>query len=207
MRRLSAPRRLAILAVLSATLLACPRPPPPPADGGTPVVTPSSWISTARVVIQGVHWVLPAIDGIVSLFPDSTIPAQVKAIVHQSITLVTSPDGTLHAFEEACNIYETRGGDACPAYAAAGLLTRSLMGIASTLAQAGFSIGIDVENLVADLGAIADLLIPACQHDAGFASVGASYRTELDGLRAVAQAHGNHGALDLSSWAASHPRP
>lgn len=180
-------RRLSFFVVLLAfftlSVPACPRP-HPVTDGG--VSTPVSWVDTARQVSATLAWTLPALTVVVALLP---IPVEIKAAIDRAIDVVR---GVIPRFESAINVYITRGGgeSPCEANAAAGALTDALVGIAQELGIAGWALAPEIDLLVSSLGGIADELLPACNRDAGFLRVGASYRTRLNAIPAAARARG-----------------
>lgn len=165
--------RALLLALLCAVSLGCT--PTPPVDGGT-AVTPSGWTSTARVVLDTLRWAVPAARAIT----DAVLTDPARAQVGRAL------DATGEAARElgaAVDAYELRGGDRCAAHAAVGGLHRALVGLARVLADNGIALGTTLERVVDGVASIADALVPACDRDAGWSSVGDRANAEL---RAIA---------------------
>ena len=186
---MTTPRSRVLPALLSLALLqpACPRP-VPPSDGG-PVAQPTRWTDTAHTVLDILHWTLPAAKFAVGLLPLTPIArAEVQRVLD---TLVTT---SVPGLEDAVRTYEVRGGNdatsRCQAYAASGATTTALLTVARTLAEQGFALGTDLEQVLTGLGALADDLAPACDRDAGWVSESRTTRTALAALASNAQQRG-----------------
>ena len=168
------PRRpllaLLALAVMVAVGIGCPGP-STPIDGG-PVVTPTGWTSTARVILGTLAWAVPAARAIT----DVLVPEPERAIVARALGGVGAAALELQA---AVDTYDLRGGDRCVAHAAVGGLHRALIGLARVLADAGLALGNTLERVVDGAGSIADALVPVCEPDAGWANTGDRLNREL----------------------------
>lgn len=168
-----------IVATLAGALLAgCPGP-VVPVDGG-PAVTPSSWTSTARVVLTTLRWAVPAARAIT----DVTVSEPARTQVARALDATAAAAGEM---ERAVDAYELRGGDRCAAHAAVGGLHRALAGLARVLADSGIALGTTLERVVDGVASIADALVPSCAPDAGWSSAGDRANAEL---RAIREAHG-----------------
>jgi hypothetical protein len=86
--------------------------------------------------------------------------------------------------------YEARGGDRCVAYAATGAAIVTLHELAQVLADNGIALGVPLARVVDLVASVADTLIPACQSDAGFASVGGRSDATLRAIETAARARG-----------------
>lgn len=171
-----------LVATLAGALLtACPGP-VTPVDGG-PAVTPSSWASTARVVITTLRWALPAVRAITDL----TVAEPGRTQVARALDAAAQATDRLHG---AVDAYEARGGDRCAARAAVGGLQVALVGVAQVLADNGVALGTTLERIVDAVASIADALIPACDADAGWASAGDGANARLRAIAEGARARG-----------------
>lgn len=160
-----------IAATLAGALLAgCPGP-VVPVDGG-PAVTPSSWTSTARVVLTTLRWAVPAARAIT----DVTVSEPARTQVARALDATAAAAGEM---ERAVDAYEMRGGDRCAAHAAVGGLHRALVGLARVLADSGIALGTTLERVVDGVASIADALVPSCAPDAGWSSAGDRANAEL----------------------------
>jgi len=166
---------------LSLPMLGAHCPPPAPSDGGT--ANPSAWADTVRVVLSTLAWALPAARGIV----DALVPAAAQPVVDRAFAAVA--DAAVH-LRIALDAYLARGGDRCAAYAAVGLCTTALVGLAQTLTDNGIALGSTLIPVVQSLGAVTDSLVPACQSDAGFASAGDSINVRLRAIETGAMSRG-----------------
>ena len=171
-----------LVATLAGALLtACPGP-VTPVDGG-PAVTPSSWTSTARVVITTLRWALPAARAITDL----TVAEPGRTQVARALDAAAQATDRLHG---AVDAYEARGGDRCAARAAVGGLQVALVGVAQVLADNGIALGTTLERIVDAVASIADALIPACDADAGWTSAGDGANARLRAIAEGARARG-----------------
>ena len=171
-----------LVATLAGALLtACPGP-VTPVDGG-PAVTPSSWTSTARVVITTLRWALPAARAITDL----TVAEPGRTQVARALDAAAQATDRLHG---AVDAYEARGGDRCAARAAVGGLQVALVGVAQVLADNGVALGTTLERIVDAVASIADALIPACDADAGWTSAGDGANARLRAIAEGARARG-----------------
>ena len=171
-----------LVATLAGALLtACPGP-VTPVDGG-PAVTPSSWTSTARVVITTLRWALPAARAITDL----TVAEPGRTQVARALDAAAQATDRLH---DAVDAYEARGGDRCAARAAVGGLQVALVGVAQVLADNGIALGTTLERIVDAVASIADALIPACDADAGWSSAGDASNARLRAIAEGARARG-----------------
>lgn len=159
-------RLLVLLVVTSCGCESCS--PPPPTDAG-PVVTPSAWTDTARVVISTAAWLIPA----AKVVTDAILPEPARTIVGRSLEGIGQWVGRL---DNAVTAYLEAGGDRCAAHAATVGLRVALMEACRTLVDNGFALGRPIERLIDSLGTLIDNLVPACA-DAGWASA----RREMDG--------------------------
>ena len=168
---------------LSASLIgATCQPPPPPNDGGV-VSTPSSWTDTVSTVLRTIGWAVPAAQVIV----DSLVPATARPIVDRSFVAVQDAATRLQGALEA---YNSRGGDRCAAYAAVGGVTTAMVALAQVLANNGIGLGNTLIPVIQSLGAVTDQLVPACQLDAGYASVGEGPMLQVHAIETSAMARG-----------------
>ena len=171
-----------LVATLAGALLtACPGP-VTPVDGG-PAVTPSSWTSTARVVITTLRWALPAVRAITDL----VVAEPGRTQVARALDAAAQATDRLHG---AVDAYEARGGDRCVARAAVGGLQVALVGVAQVLADNGVALGTTLERIVDAVASIADALIPACDADAGWSSAGDASNARLRAIAEGARARG-----------------
>ena len=170
-----------VASLAGALLAACPGP-VTPVDGG-PAVTPSSWTSTARVVITTLRWALPAARAITDL----TVAEPGRTQVARALDAAAQATDRLHG---AVDAYEARGGDRCAARAAVGGLQVALVGVAQVLADNGVALGTTLERIVDAVASIADALIPACDADAGWSSAGDSANARLRAIAESARARG-----------------
>lgn len=145
-----------------------------PVDGG-PAVTPTSWVSTARTVLLTLQWAIPA----AKVVTNATLQDPGRTQVARALDAVTDSARDLGA---ALDTYESRGGDQCVAHAAVGASHRALMVLATVLAANGIAIGNTIGGIIDALGSVIDGLVPACQRDAGWASVGEQANRELQRL-------------------------
>lgn len=171
-----------LVATLAGALLAACPGPVTPVDGG-PAVTPSSWTSTARVVITTLRWALPAARAITDL----TVAEPGRTQVARALDAAAQATDRLHG---AVDAYEARGGDRCAARAAVGGLQVALVGVAQVLADNGVALGTTLERIVDAVASIADALIPACDADAGWASAGDGANARLRAIAEGARARG-----------------
>ncbi len=173
------------LLAMALALGACtPRPADPTPDDAT-VVTPASWVDTARTAVDITSWALPLSRSIVAAWsresPATT--ARILAAIDSAQTIA------FPGFRNALDTYErTRSNDArCEARAAGRGLIVALVAIADTLADAGWGFAAPLSVSVASLGGVVDALTPACVPsgaDAGFFSPG---QDAVDHLRELAR--------------------
>ena len=172
---------LSVIVPVGVALTGCP--PPPPADGGVPVVTPSDWTRTARLsVTVGRGLIVVARPIVETLAVD---PGRTRAR-----RAFDAADQALAGLDRALVAYEARGGDRCVAYAATGAAIVTLHELAQVLADNGIAIGVPISRVVDLVASVADTLIPACQSDAGFASVGGRSDATLRAIEDAARARG-----------------
>lgn len=167
---------------LSASLIGATCQPPAPTDGGV-VATPSSWTDTVSTVLHTIAWSIPAAQMIV----DNLIPATARPIVDRSFVAVQDAATRL---QTALDAYNARGGDRCVSYAAVGGVTTALVSLAQVLADNGIGLGNTLIPVIQSLGAVTDQLVPACQRDAGYASVGGGPMLRVRAIEAQAMSHG-----------------
>ena len=169
---------------LAASLLgATCQPPPPPSDGGGVVVTPSGWTDTASTVLRTIQWAIPAAQAITN----ALIPAVARPVADRAFLAVQEAAGRL---QTALDAYNARGGDRCAAYAAVGGVTTAMVGLARVLADNGIGLGNTLIPVIQSLGAVTDQLVPACQRDAGYASVGEGAMVQVRAIEASAMSRG-----------------
>jgi len=187
-------RSISLIAVLFSLALVAPActPPPPPSDGGTPAVTPSSWADTTRLVLSTLGWAVPSARAITDL----VVPEPARTQVGRALDAVTDAAGRLGL---ALDAYEARGGDRCAAYAAVGGVHVALVQLAQVLADNGIALGTVLERVADSAASIADALIPACQTDAGWASVGDRSNATLRAIASRAAARGVTLRRDLDT--------
>jgi len=171
-----------LVATLAGALLAACPGPVTPVDGG-PAVTPSSWTSTARVVITTLRWALPAARAITDL----TVAEPGRTQVARALDAAAQATDRMHG---AVDAYEARGGDRCAARAAVGGLQVALVGVAQVLADNGIALGTTLERIVDAVASISDALIPACDADAGWAGAGDASNARLRAIAEGARARG-----------------
>jgi hypothetical protein len=173
----------ACIVALAASLMCTGCPPPPPADGGVPVVTPSDWTRTARLSVtigRGLIVVARPIVETLAVDPGRT----------RARRAFDAADQALAGLDRALVAYEARGGDRCVAYAATGAAIVTLHELAQVLADNGIALGVPLARVVDLVASVADTLIPACQSDAGFASVGGRSDATLRAIETAARARG-----------------
>lgn len=185
-------RRLLLALLTVACLSVACAPPPPPSDGGVPAVTPSSWVDTTRLVLNTLSWAVPSARAITDL----VIPEPARTHVGRALGAVTDAAGRLRLSLDA---YEARGGDRCAAYAAVGGVHVALVQLAQVLADNGIALGTVLERVADSAASIADALIPACQRDAGWASVGDRVNGELRAIASRAASQGRVLRRDLDN--------
>lgn len=169
--------------VLAAVMLgATCQPPSPPSDGG-PVSTPSSWTDTVATVLHTITWAIPAAQAIT----DALVPATVQPVVDSAFRAVSEASVRL---QTALNAYNARGGDQCPAYAAVGAVTTAMVELARVLADNRIALGNTLVPVIQSLGGVVDQLVPVCQADAGFASVGEGPMLQVRAIEAAAMGRG-----------------
>ncbi len=166
---------------LAASLIGATCQPPPPSDGG--VFTPSAWTDTVSTVLHTIAWSIPAAQMIV----DNLIPGDARPVVDRAFVAVQDAAVRL---QTALDAYNTRGGDRCVAYAAVGGVTTAMVSLAQVLADNGIGLGNTLIPVIQSLGAVADRLVPACQLDAGYASVGERSMVRVRAIEASAMADG-----------------
>ena len=167
---------------LAASLIGATCQPPAPSDGGV-VSTPSSWTDTVATVLHTIAWSVPAAQMIV----DGLVPATARPVVDRSFVAVQDAATRL---QTALDAYNARGGDRCAAYAAVGGVTTAMVSLAQVLADNGIGLGNTLIPVIQSLGAVTDQLVPACQLDAGYASVGEGPMLQIHAIEASAQARG-----------------
>lgn len=173
-------RLVSLCLVLTLSVTACD--PRPSVDGG-PAVTPTAWTDTARVVLTTLRWAVPAARVVLHAILEE--PA--RSVVDRALDAVADAAGRLQA---SLDVYEARGGDRCPAHAAAGAVTEALLQLSQVLADNGIALGSTLERLVDASAALVDTLIPACDRDAGLASAGDSANGRLRAIYASARSRG-----------------
>ena len=175
-------KRLLALFLAASLIGATCQPPAPPSDGGV-VSTPSGWTDTVSTVLHTIAWAIPAAQMIV----DGLIPATARPIVDRSFVAVQDAATRLQGALEA---YNSRGGDRCGAYAAVGGVTTAMVSLAQVLADNGIGLGNTLVPVIQSLGAVTDQLVPACQIDAGYASVGEGPMLRVRAIEASSMARG-----------------
>lgn len=153
-----------VLALSLALSMGGCRPNPVPTDGGV-VTTPSSWTDTVSTVLRTIEWSIPAAQLIVG----NLLPAADRPVADRAFVAVQDAASRL---QTALAAYNARGGDSCVAYAAVGGVTSALVSLAQVLADNRIGLGNTLIPVIQSLGAVVDQLVPACQRDAGYASVG-----------------------------------
>lgn len=156
---------LVVLGLVASVTSSCTPQPIPPSDGGVPAVTPSSWTRTAHLaatVGRGLLFVARPIVEATTQDPGRT----------QALRAMDASDDALAGLDRAVTAYDARGGDACPAYAAAGAAAVALHELTDVLADNGLAIGVPLGRVVDLVASVVDGLVPACQPDAGWASAG-----------------------------------
>lgn len=118
---------------------------------------------------------------------DSLIPAASRPVADRAFVAVQDASTRL---QTAVDAYTARGGDRCAAYAAVGGVTTAMVGLAQVLADNGVGMGSTLIPVIQSLGAVADQLVPACQSDAGYASVGEGVMVRVHAIETSASARG-----------------
>lgn len=182
----AAPSRpgVTLLALVLLVSACTPRPPDPTPDDAT-VVTPRSWVDTARLAVDITAWALPLTRAVVSAWSQET-PATTARILG---AIDSAQTVALPGFRDALDVYESTrsAGARCEARAAGRGLIVALVAIADTLADAGWGFASSLGNAVASIGGVVDALTPACVplgQDAGFSAPG---QDALDHLRELAR--------------------
>ncbi len=175
---------VALLALCLALGACVPRSPDPTPDDAT-VVTPASWVDTARLSVDITGASLPLVRAVVSGWSRES-PATTARILQ---AIDSAQNVALPGFRNALDVYErTRSDDArCEARAAGRALIVALVAIADTLADAGWGFASSLGVSVASLGGVVDALTPACVPsglDAGFTAPG---QDAVDHLRDLAR--------------------
>lgn len=170
------------VAVVGGITAGC-TPPTPPSDGGVPVVTPSDWTRTAHLSVTVGRGLIVVARPIVDAL--TVDPGQTRAR-----RAFDAADDALVAVGHALDAYEARGGDRCAAYAATGAAVVALHELAQVLADNGIAIGVPIGRVIDLVASVADTLVPACQADAGFASVGQRANDELRAIEQGARVRG-----------------
>lgn len=176
-------KRLLSLFLAASLIGATCQPPPPPSDGGGVVVTPSGWTDTVSTVLRTIGWAIPAAQAIT----DALVPATARPVVDRTFAAVQDAAGRL---QTALDAYNARGGDRCEAYAAVGGVTTAMVALAQVLADNGIALGNTLVPVIQSLGAVTDQLVPACQLDAGYASVGERPMLQVRSIEASAMSRG-----------------
>ena len=166
------------LGVPAAVVCCGPRPGP---EGPGSVV--SSWTDTARTVLNTLSWAVPSARAILA----AILPEPARTIVGRALDAVAEASQRLAVAVEA---YESRGGDRCAAHAAVGGVRAALVQLAQVLADNGVALGTVLERVADGAASIADALVPSCNRDAGWASVGDRTNAELRAIAARATARG-----------------
>lgn len=175
------PFLLAILFVASLAFTSCKPPPRPSPD--TPAVTPSSWTDTARTVLSTLAWALPAAHAVTDLI----LPEPARTVVGRALDGVADAAERLHA---ALDAYDARGGDRCAVQGAVAATRAALVSLGQVLVEHGIALGQVLERVTDAAAALVDELIPECEPDAGWRSVGRDTNTELRALELRATARG-----------------
>ena len=170
-----------VAGVVGLALAGCPHPPPPASDAS--VSTPRGWTDTARTVLRAIAWSIPAARVVV----DAAVQEPQRTMVDRSLASVSE---AARGLETAVDAYEARGGDRCAASAAVAGLTDAFVVLAQVLADNGIALGTTLSPIVQSLGAVADMLVPMCQRDAAYASVGDATSRRLHAVEVVAMTHG-----------------
>jgi len=174
-------KRLLSLFLAASLMVASCHPTPPPSDAG--VSTPSAWTDTVATVLHTIAWSIPAAQLIVG----NLVPADVRPVVDRSFVAVQDAAGRL---QTALDAYNARGGDRCVAYAAVGGVTTAMVSLAQVLANNGIGMGNTLIPVIQSLGAVVDQLVPACQRDAGYASIGEGPMVQVRVIETSAMAQG-----------------
>ena len=175
---------MAALSLLVQVGIGCTPQPVPPSDGGPVVVTPSSWVRTARLSVTiGRGLIIPArviVEAAVSE------PGLTRARRAFDVT-----DRALGGLDLALTAYEARGGDACAVYAASGAAAIALQELAAILVEEGFSFGAPLGRVLDMVASVVDTLVPRCDAaDAGFHSAGRAANTHVSELERRARLRG-----------------
>lgn len=182
---------LLVLAAFASVTSSCTPPQPiPPSDGGVPAVTPSSWTRTAHLaatVGRGLLAVARPIVEVATQDPGRT----------QALRALAGADDALAGLDRAVTVYETRGGDACVAYAAAGAAGHALHELTDVLAQNGLAIGVPLGRIVDLVASVVDGLVPGCEPRLGWASAGDAANDHVRAVEAQARLSGRPLRRDL----------
>lgn len=156
--------RASLAAILVAALLSVQscHPQPVPSDGGASS-TPASWTDTAHTVLDVLGWAIPAARLVIAAWT-STAPEAVTSVLN-AVDIVSST--TLPGFSHALDAYEHAGGDRCAVRAAGNATVASLIAVTDTSGAAGWGLAAPIHTALSSLGAIVDVLAPACAGDGG----------------------------------------
>lgn len=160
----------------------------------TPVVVTSSWVTRTRSVISSVRRIAPRAKALIRSL--SLVPASVLVVVEGAI------DGVIRANEflaTSLDSWESHGGSRCGLYSAAQGLRTAILNEATVLAENGLWIGIPMRMIADTLFSVLDVILPSCEVDAGFRSIGRDSDRELDRIRDQAYERGIHLRNDLDS--------
>lgn len=180
MNRFYVPRLLVSLLLLTLLSQSCH---PQPSRDDAAVVTPRSWVDVARPVLVVVRWAVPAAKLVIS----ATVQDPGKTLVLRALDAVADAAVRL---ETALDVYVARGGDQCLTFALIGGLGEALIQVTQVLADHDIALGVVFERVTDGVWSLLDTLIPACQHDAGFASAGASGNARIRQIQNDARARG-----------------
>lgn len=174
---------LALVVIVGALGMRCTPQPVPPSDGGPVVVTPSSWVRTARISVTVGRGLLPVARVIV----EATVqdPGLTRARRGFDVS-----ERALGALDLALTAYESRGGDACAVYAASGAAAIALQELAAILADEGLAFGVPLGRVLDMVASVVDALVPRCDVDAGFRSAGRNANTAIADIERRARLRG-----------------
>lgn len=167
-----------IISLAAPSCRVAPRP-----DGQPSYV--SSWTDTAHTVLRTLSWAVPA----ARVLLEAVLPAAAQPVVGVALNVVVTAAGSL---ETALTAYEARGGDRCAAHAAVVGLHTAIVDLADILAQNGFAIGRIFGGVADSVASVVDTLLPSCEADAGWRSVG---RETNDALRQIELRAATRGVL------------
>lgn len=177
------PRSLLLVVMTLASLVFTSCKPPPRPSPDTPAVTPHGWTDTARTVVNTLAWAVPAAHAVTDLL----LQEPERSVVGRALDVTRDAAGDLRL---ALDAYDARGGDRCAVQGAVAATRAALVSLGHVLVDHGIALGQVLGRVTDAAAALVDELIPECEPDAGWRSVGRDTNAELRAIELRATARG-----------------